>query len=445
MVAALSVLLTLLPALVVSGTPVENAFERRSASTSGFDVANRLGNLSPYFKAPVPKGIKTDLPSDCSVDQVVLMHRHGSRYPLSSELVFITNLTSKLANHSAEIQKAKLPEGLAFLKEGYTSTLGHDDLTAPGRKELFDHGVAFKLKYPGLQATSVLAGLQDRVVESAQWFSQGYFGRDWPSLNSTLFSVIPEDNVTASWITPLNTCKKWQYNFGNNLTIEWGTVYLPPIAKRLDKLLPGVGLTTDDVHGALYACAYDLAAHGVSPWCGAFTQQEIEDFEYELDLLMDGAFGYRLPDDMGPVLGAVYVDKLIERFTNSSGDAQPVYLEFGHDTTIDFTLTGLGLAKDTPPLPVKGPVPAKRKWRTSTQVPFAAQMVWEKFSCSRSFKGPQVRLVLNDAPFPLSICKKMDKTYGTCSLDDFVASNAKATSLQWGDATWNATCGDPGF
>lgn len=167
----------------------------------------------------------------------------------------------------------------------------------------------------------------------------------------------------------MDTCKNWQYAYGNNvripsplhspslpfqnltclyrrqLTVEWGASYLPPIAKRLNKLLPGVNLTTADVHGALYACAYDLAAHGVSPWCGAFSQRELADFEYELDLLMVGAFGYNLPGDMGPLLGSLFVSKLVERFTNATGDARPMYLEFGHDTTIDMALTALGLAK----------------------------------------------------------------------------------------------------
>lgn len=69
------------------------------------------------------------------------MHRHGSRYPLSSELVFVTNLVAKLGNSSQAIQKARLPENLQFLKDGYTSTLGQNDLTAPGRLQLFEHGV----------------------------------------------------------------------------------------------------------------------------------------------------------------------------------------------------------------------------------------------------------------------------------------------------------------
>ncbi|KAI0661591.1 phosphoglycerate mutase-like protein [Cubamyces menziesii] len=411
--------------------------QRRGA----FDVASHLGNLSPYLKAPVPFGIETALPDDCQVEQVMLMHRHGSRYPLASELVFITDLVSKLANSSAAIKKARLPDSLAFLKDGYVSTLGHDDLTAPGRKELFDHGVNFRLKYPTLQADGILAGLQDRVVESAQWFAQGYFGRSWATLNASEFSTIGEDSKTPSWITPMNTCPKWQYDYGNNATIEWGNIYLPPIAKRLNKLLPGVNLSTDNVHGALYACAYDLAALGTSPWCDAFTSSEIEDFEYELDLLMDGAFGYNLPGSMGEVLGSLYVSKLVERFTNSTGDAKPLYLEFGHDTTIDLVLTALGLAKDTPPLSAKGPVRANRKWRTTLQVPFAAQMVWEKFTCKTSFKGPQVRLVLNEAPLPLTTCAHMDWRYGSCALADFVASHKTAAERTWGDKTWNATCG----
>ncbi|KAJ7679018.1 phosphoglycerate mutase-like protein [Mycena polygramma] len=398
----------------------------------GFATLNHLGNLSPYFKAPVAHGVSETLPADCAVEQVMLMQRHGSRWPLSNELPYITNLTVKLAGAAAAIKKAHLPDGLAFLKDGYTTSLGINNLTAPGRRALFDHGVDFRLRYPNLGATSVLAGNQDRVIESAQWFSQGFFGRDWAGLQANTFKLINEDAVTISWITPMNTCPKWQYAYGQN---------------RLNKLVPGVNFTANDAHGALYACAYDYAAHATSPWCGAFTDDEILDFEYELDLLMDGAFGYNLPSPMGPTLGTLYVNKLIERFANTTGDAQELYLEFGHDTTIDMALTALGLAKDKKPLPASGPVPANRAFRTSNQVPFAAQMVWEKFTCSSSSTGPQIRLLLNDSPFPLPACAQshFDKTYGSCALDAFVKSNSFSTGIQWGDATWNSTCGAAAF
>lgn len=123
----------------------------------------------------------------------------------------------------------------------------------------------------------------------------GFLGR---TANSTsTLNTINEDSVTESWITPMDTCSLWQYAYGNNATVAWGTHYLPLIATRLNKLFsatlprPGLSLTTADVHGALYACAYDYAAWKSSPWCAVFEEQEILDFEYELDLLMQGAFG----------------------------------------------------------------------------------------------------------------------------------------------------------
>lgn len=408
---------------------------------------NNLGNLAPYHKGPVPEGLNETLPEDCSVDQVMLMGRHGSRWPLASELEYIVNLTTKVSGSWDYIQNADLPESMSFLKNGYTTSLGHDNLTATGRKQLFDHGVAFKLKYPDLNATTVLAGDQDRVVESAQWFSMGYFGRDWFTLQDTMFETIPEDEVTISWITPMDTCANWSYtSFGVAPVEEWGAVYLPDITSRLNGIIPGLNLTDDDIHGALYACAYDYAAYEVSPWCDVFTEDELAQFEYELDLLMTGAFGYNLPDPMGATIGSLYVNKLIDRFTNASGDAVLLYLEFGHDTTIDLALTALGLAKDDPPLSTTA-MPEERAWHTSQQVPFAAQMIWEKFSCSSSFEGPQIRLILNDAPFPLSTCadSEDDLMYGSCALDAFVSANGDSTTVSWGDKTWNATCGASDF
>lgn len=140
-------------ASLVSAAAVE------SRGDGGFDLFHSLGNLSPYHKAPVPHGIQEHLPADCTIDQIMLvcfllcglittcvdrerqMGRHGSRFPLASELPFIQNLTYLLGNKSEAVQEAHLPKELQFLKDGYTTTLGHDDLTAPGREQLFNHGV----------------------------------------------------------------------------------------------------------------------------------------------------------------------------------------------------------------------------------------------------------------------------------------------------------------
>ncbi|KAF8757747.1 Phosphoglycerate mutase-like protein [Rhizoctonia solani] len=361
------------------------------ASVTPSWVVEHLGNLSPYKKAPLQSGIQETLPSDCNVNQI---GRHGSRYPLASELVFIQGLSSKLAKASASIHSAHLPSELEFLKSGYNTTLGHDDLTPPGRLQLFEHGVKY-------------------VEESAQWFREGYFGRKWA--NTSTFTIIPEDSKTISFITPSFTCPKWQYAYGNNLTVEWGTHYLPPITKRLNKLVSGVNLTDADTHGALYACAYDTAAYGIekSPWCGRSDMAFLMEWEH--------------------YLAQPIVNKIIQTFTKSSSSL----VSFGHDTTIDFALTALGLAKDTPPLSPNVSSPkSNRKWRTTNQVPFGAQMIFEKFTCTSSAKGPQIRLILNDSPLLMSSCAKtsLDKKLGACSLDAFVSANAASTGINWGIA-----------
>lgn len=69
------------------------------------------------------------------------MGRHGSRFPSKFELPNIQMLVYKLGNSSEAVKKARLPKELHFLKKGYTSSLGSDDLTAPGRLQLFTHGV----------------------------------------------------------------------------------------------------------------------------------------------------------------------------------------------------------------------------------------------------------------------------------------------------------------
>ncbi|KAL5482437.1 hypothetical protein ACEPAI_9031 [Sanghuangporus weigelae] len=411
-----------------------------------FDVRKSLGNLSPFF-TPKPAGglvggLGTGMPEECSLEQVHLMQRHGSRQPLETEVVFTQNLSDVLnaPDVTSLLDESTLPEEWSFVQgpERWSNVLGSDNLTAVGRRECFDHGVWFRLAYPDMPFEHLLVGNQDRVVECAEWFRAGLFGRY--QFDISTLSLIEEDNVTISSITPMDTCPEWSYNFGADPVTQWGDVYLPPIVKRFNKVLSPLELSTDDVHGALYACAYELAAFGNTTWCDVFTPTEIKNFEYELDVLMRGAFGYGLPGNMGPVLGSLFVNNLVDRMTNSS--ANKTFLEFGHDTTIDMALTALGLAKDDS-FPATGPPNPNRKWRTTFQVPFAAMMVWEKWSCGES--STKVRLLLNGAPFSLAPLCAADRRSGACELDAFVQATAEIRSVKWGDTTWNSTCGDPGF
>ena len=55
----------------------------------------------------------------------------------------------------------------------------------------------------------------------------GYFGRDWFTLQDTAFKTIAEDEVTISWITPMDTCANWEYAYGNNVSFRGCTLPYP--------------------------------------------------------------------------------------------------------------------------------------------------------------------------------------------------------------------------
>jgi acid phosphatase len=135
----------------------------------------------------------------------------------------------------------------------------------------------FALKYPHLTTSEILSSDSDRVVESARWFALGFFGLD----ADVRISTVSDTDVPVSWITPAPgpACPNFDYSYGRQATLTWSKKYLPAITDRLNMLIPGVKFTEDDIHGALFACAYDLAAHGVSPWCDVFQPEELANFE----------------------------------------------------------------------------------------------------------------------------------------------------------------------
>ncbi|KAG6336402.1 hypothetical protein ID866_2675 [Astraeus odoratus] len=365
--------------LHISLWPFSGLEDINSGSDANAYDPNKLAALSPYHdRAQVP-GVSANLPTDCTVDQVVLLHRHGSRGP-EDEHRYIQKLVDVLGNSSQTIHKAHLPPALQFLKHGYQSDLVPQQLTIMGRQQLFDHGVEFALQYPTLSTDVVLSSSTQRVVDSSHYFGHGFFGGN---ADKVKFLTVDDLDVPVNWITPWKSCPKQSEKEGHAAVSAWANKYVPPITQRLNKLLPDVGLSVDDTRGALYACPYDLAAHNESPWCGVFHHHELRSLEYEYDLLLDRISGYMSRNDPGPLLGSVYLNKLIERFTNATEDAERLYLEFGHDTSILLVLSAMGLNKDAAPLPV-GHIRHHRKFRTSEQTPFAARMVWEKFTCKKS-------------------------------------------------------------
>ncbi|KAI1453767.1 phosphoglycerate mutase-like protein [Annulohypoxylon moriforme] len=415
-----------------------------TTNDNSFDLYKHLGHRSPYFvPSNTPETLLSGTPPGCTVSKAFLVHRHGSRHPHAEELTIIESLSHYINNNSAIFSdpQSQLPDAWSFLAEGWNSTLGVDDLTASGRKQLFDHGVALRLHYPDLYTeTEVLAGDEDRVVESARWFMDGYYGRG--SNTTATLSIVGENDDTISWITPHYTCEKWDEKFGEDKLSTWRSVYLPPIARRINdtlaKAYPGVNFTQEHVHGMLYACAYETAVHGIgsSPWCSIFLPEEILDSEYESDLQMRGFAGYGLPGEMGTVLGSLLVSNMTD-FLQKDGEPK-LSLGFGHDKTIALGLTALGLASDES-YPASGPADPYRAWQSAKLMPFAASMFWQRLDCGEERR---IQLIMDGANFGLAGTGcKIDK-YGSCTLEDFQSTAAvrKALKVTHDDKRWKGVC-----
>ena len=440
--------------------------DREMPDALDFVYEKHLGHLSPFFEPPSdPASLRSGAPPGCTASRAFLVHRHGSRHPHEDELAVIRDLADYIGKHRATFSRpeTELPVAWSFLQKGWDADAFHvDDLTAPGRQQLFDHGVELRLTLPDLHpGAGATAGDEDRVIESARWFLAGYHGcTDWfdEAAAGDALDIIPEDEGFVSWITPHKACDAWDEGAGNTPTETWGRVYLPPIAARVNDLLReayprGANFTPAHVHGMFWACAYGTAVlgPGASPWCGVFSPDEIRANEYEYDLRQRGFSGYGLPGDMGAVLGGLLVSNVTDFLTQDEGkgdggEVQRLSLNFGHDKTLAFGLTALGLARDEE-FPIEGPVDPHRRWRSARLVMFASYMLWKRLECSGGEDGAEgkhsrIQLVLNGANFGLGPTGcKVDK-YGTCALDDFLGTERvqAALNVTHGDARWEAAC-----
>lgn len=118
---------------------------------------NHMGPLTPYKSSPgfgvdnlKYRDALTLVPNDkgkgtCSVDQVHILHRHGSRYPTSGSPVHAVEKVAqaRLAGH------VEFSGPLAFLQQ-WSYELGGELLVPPGRLELFHSGVQAHMQYAHL-------------------------------------------------------------------------------------------------------------------------------------------------------------------------------------------------------------------------------------------------------------------------------------------------------
>lgn len=420
------------------------------------DISHRWGQYSPYFSL-AGEGASDDVPNGCHLTFVQVLSRHGARYPTESKSL-------KYAELMADIQaNATAFKGeTAFLRD-YNYTLGSDDLTTFGERQMFSSGVKFYERYSALTQNIVpfiRASGSSRVVASANQFIQGFQESKTADRCVVGHQPTPKINVIISEQTGSNnslnhnTCPKLETDpLSDNITDHYAAIIAPPIAQRLQSLLPGVTLSAHDVTYLMDMCAFDTVALTPdgsiqSPFCTLFTSHEWTQYNYLQSLWKYYGFGAGNP--LGPTQGVGFVNELIARLThspvhdhtstNSTLDApgastfplnSTLYADFTHDNGLIPIYFALGLYNGTHPLPknhIQSPDNADG-YSAAWTVPFAARAYVEMMQCEHESE-PFVRVLVNDRVVPLHGC--MVDALGRCRRDDFI----KALSFARDGGDW---------
>ncbi|GKT45677.1 3-phytase A [Colletotrichum spaethianum] len=412
-------------------------------------ISQFWGQYSPFFS--VPSEINAATPPGCEVTFVQILSRHGARDPTASKTANYKALVDRI--HASVTNYGK---GFEFIKN-YEYTLGADQLTSFGQKELVDSGEAFYRRYQALAANNdpfIRSSGQERVVESGLNWTQGFYGSKIADGHNGpdggivgLVTIIPEaDGVNNTLDHGL--CTAFEdgafSKVGDDAQAPWRDIFTPPITARLNKNLPGANLTASDTVSFMQLCPFNTVVNGTqSQFCDLFTLDEWKSLEYYETL--GKYYGFNAGNPLGPTQGVGFTNELIARLTqqpvvdhtstNSTLDADPatfplgkkLYADFSHDNDMMTIYGALGLYNNTQPLSKtnRTSVAETKGFTASWTVPFAARMYVEKMKCGGADEE-LVRILVNDRVVPLVGCGADE--FGRCKLGSFVESMGFARS-----------------
>lgn len=421
---------------------------------------------SPYFSSEEGFGVdEYPLPAGANITQMHMLHRHGSRYPSSSE--GYPSWAEGIKNSTTAGNRFK--GALSFLND-WSYGLGAEILVPKGRQEMFDSGVLNYYNYGHLYNESLGHKLvartttQDRMLKSAENFLAGFFGLDWTD-KANLLAMIENVGFNNSLIGTYS-CPNAMTVMANTSIYEpmnqWINIYLKNRTTTLKELSGSYNWTATDSHNAQALCVYETISFGYSQFCQLFTYKEFEQFSYAYDLMFTAMVGFQNP--AGRAQGIAWVEEFLARVeghvlqttgTNANMTLatnpvtfpvdQNLYLDFTHDSDIFATLTAFGFRQFAQFLPPTGP-PKNQQFSTSKVVPFGGRTNIEiiraphKVSTKRSRNETQsvyvkdtkdtyyVHFLQNQRTLPLHAsfpeCEYRDD--GWCELDTFMKVQRKS-------------------
>ncbi|KAM7220933.1 Histidine phosphatase superfamily [Rhypophila decipiens] len=422
------------------------------------DIAHSWGQYSPYFTLgyhdlDVPK-----VPKGCEITFAQVLSRHGARDPTAGKSLIYKTLIDNIHR-----SVTSYGPGFEFL-ETYTYDLGSDQLTPFGERQMINSGIKFYTQYQDLARDAknnppfIRSSGQQRVVESAEKFMQGYHStlesdkknRATPPFPYPILTI-PESANSNNTLSH-GLCNAFESpdspysGTGSQAQATYASTFTPHIMRRLNQNLPGYNFSSSqDVISLMDLCPFNTVAAQaeakvvLSPFCYLFTVDEWKEYDYYQTL--GKWYAYGPGNHLGPTQGVGYVNELIARMTarpvvdhtstNSTLDSDPttfpldraLYADFSHDNDMVSVLGALGLynltgltLSNTTRMEEKDTGGFSARWT----VPFAGRVYFEKMRCDYSGRKELVRILVNDEVVRLRGCGADE--LGRCTLDEWVES-----------------------
>jgi len=353
----------------------------------------------------------------------------------------------------------------AFL-QSFTYDLSSDNLTTFGQQEMVNSGIKFFQRYVNIAASHdpfIRAASENRVVVSAQNFSQGYHAAKKANPHTIGPDAYPYPIVSISEDAGSNNtlnhqlCTKFETGIYSSIASsaqsKFAAVFVPPIQARLNMNLPNANLTSADTINLMDMCPYEVvnSVNGViSKFCSLFTVNEWQQYDYYQSL--NKYYGYGPGNPLGPTQGVGFTNELIARMTNKPvmdatssnrtlnaspvtfplGPGFPLYADFSHDNDMTAIFSAMGLFNSTPPLSntTVQTMNQTNGYSASSTVSFAARAYFEKMTCVGESEE-LVRILVNDRVMPLAQCG--GDVLGRCTLSSFIDS----LSFAQGNGLWS--------
>jgi len=424
--------------LLVASVPIGNtgSHKPRTIPDHHGDVPleSLWAQFAPYTSA-APANKKYAVSSGCTINQVNLVQRHGSRYPTPNQN---NAIKTAVENVQKVLPGDTVPE-FKFL-HAFDYPIKTDDagnLTEIGKKESFESGQLQYSRYKHLmtgKSIFVHSSSIHRVQKSAeQWIEGVQTAKGWAQGDRIQSPKIIEKQPDEEAAAVVKT----------TYVNPWKKIYLPPIREALDKTLK-VKLTNEDVYGLMFMCPFhtsmiregDTSSKKLSPFCKIFTVDQFKDFAWQdfawqgaLDKYYIGKSKYPSEYELSP-LG--YTKNLRTRLETSKESDIKFYADFSHDNEMAGIFNVLGLFRQKEDLSHEKRDDSST-YKVSRIVPFGTRMVVERLTCTSKPSGSKgkrsggsikddskefVRVLVNDDVQPLEWCHGAKD--GLCEVKEFI-------------------------